>query len=457
MNLSIFASMFAVGLVTSIHCVFMCGGLVLTYAVKGTEGGPWYRRLVPHVVYQGAKIASYAIVALLLGGLVALLGRAVDITPIRNWLQVVAGIYMVLLGIGMTGKVKILRHLTPRPPKFLVDALSRNRRKASTDAAEGTSSLATPISFGLLTGLMPCAPLIAAQASAMATGSPITGALAMVGFGLGTMPLMLIFGFASSLLSRRFQAKMQVAAAIAITIFGLVILNRGLMVVGSPVTFDTIRTATLGTGAAAPTDAQFKKGADGVVEIPLTIDKVQFVPQSLSLPADTPVRLVVDRREANACSAQLAIPKAGVLADLADNAVTTVEVPAMPAGSYTLTCGMGMMSGSLSVGGGVGGGQGNPLVVPAALIALIAGAYGAYRYRMAQSPVGGTSGAPASGPSGSGSPASAPSARRGRSEQSPAAPATGTIFGFQPVELVIGGAIVVMATIIGLASGGLFR
>jgi sulfite exporter TauE/SafE len=292
-NFSIIASMFAVGLVTSIHCVFMCGGLVLTYAVKGAEDGPWYRRLVPHLVYQGAKIVSYAIVALLLGGLVALLGRAIDITPIRNWLQVLAGIYMVLLGIGMTGKVKALRHLTPRPPKFLVNALSRNRRKASADAAEGTASLATPISFGLLTGLMPCAPLIAAQASAMATGSPVTGALAMVGFGLGTMPLMLIFGFASSLLSKRFQAKMQVIAAIAITLFGLVIFNRGLMVVGSPVTFDTIRTATFGTGAKPVSDSQYKKGADGVVEIPLTIKNTQFSPSSVAIPANEKVRLIV--------------------------------------------------------------------------------------------------------------------------------------------------------------------
>jgi sulfite exporter TauE/SafE len=125
---NLFLSLFAVGLVTSIHCVFMCGGLVLTYAVKGTEEGPWYRRLVPHLAYQGSKVLSYATVALILGGLVALLGRAVDITPFRNWLMVIAGFYMLLLGVSMTGKVKALRYLTPRPPKFLVQALSSERK-----------------------------------------------------------------------------------------------------------------------------------------------------------------------------------------------------------------------------------------------------------------------------------------------------------------------------------------
>lgn len=468
--MNLFLSLFAVGLVTSIHCVFMCGGLVLTYAVKGTEGGPWYRRLVPHLAYQGSKILSYATVALLLGGLVALLGRAVDITPFRNWLMVVAGLYMVLLGIGMTGKVKALRYLTPRPPKFLVKALSRNRKKASSDAAEGHTSLATPISFGLLTGLMPCAPLIAAQASAMSSGSPLLGAWAMVGFGLGTMPLMLLFGFTSSLLSRRFQDKLQIIAAIAVVIFGVVILNRGAMLVGSPVTFDTIRTSVVGGSVLAPQDAGgFKKGADGVVEIPLIIENVQFVPQTVSIPADTPVRLVVDRKEANACSAQLSIPAAKVLADLKDNAVTVVDVPAMPAGTYTLTCGMGMMSGTLVVGGAGATASGtSPFVWPLILAALAGGAYGVVRVRSKRRE--------ASEAAALASKAAAKTSAKGGKNSSRVAghnvsqkkavtahealaiePEEFKLWGYSPVEILIAASLIVMAIIIGLASGGFFR
>ncbi|HEY5549012.1 MAG TPA: sulfite exporter TauE/SafE family protein [Coriobacteriia bacterium] len=473
--MNLFLSLFAVGLVTSIHCVFMCGGLVLTYAVKGTEDGPWYRRLLPHLAYQGSKILSYAIVALALGGLVALLGRAVDITPFRNWLMVVAGFYMVLLGIGMTGKVKALRYLTPRPPRFLVSALSRERKKANTDAAEGHASLATPISFGLLTGLMPCAPLIAAQASAMSSGSPLLGAWGMIGFGLGTMPLMLLFGFTSSLLSRRFQAKLQIIAAIAVVLFGVVILNRGAMLVGSPVTFDTIRVSIVGGPVVASQDASgFAKGADGVVEIPLTIENTQFVPQTVSIPADTPVRLVVDRKEANACSAQLSIPAAKVLANLKDNAVTVVDVPAIAAGTYTLTCGMGMMSGSLVVGaaGATGGGT-SPLVVTLLLVALAGGGYGVARlFRKDRAPQAlasaNNAGAKSSGKGGN------PSAKsKGHSKQQPKitpsqkAVATRnsstvanqgfTLWGYQPVEILIAVVLTVMAIIIGLASGGFFR
>jgi len=424
---NLFLSLFAVGLVTSIHCVFMCGGLVLTYAVKGTEDGPWYRRLVPHLAYQGSKVLSYATVALILGGIVALLGRAVDITPFRNWLMVVAGVYMLLLGVSMTGKVKALRYLTPRPPKFLVKALSTERKKATSDAVEGHASLATPIIFGLLTGLMPCAPLIAAQASAVASGSPLLGAWGMVGFGLGTMPLMLVFGFASSLLSRQFQARLQVVAAVAVMIFGVVILNRGLMLVGSPVTFDSVRTAVVGT-SVVPTGTQYATGADGVVEVPLVIENTKFVPQTVTIPADTQVRLVVDRREADACSAQISIPAAPLLADLKDNAVTDVLVPPMKAGTYTLTCGMGMMSGSLVVGAAVAGNGGRPWLLPAVLAALLALGYGLYHRSRVSRVRPGSSHAP-----------------------------DGTLWGFQPFELVIGATIVVVAIVVGLASGGFFR
>jgi hypothetical protein len=361
----------------------------------------------------------------------------------------------------MTGKVKVLRYLTPRPPKFLVAALSKNRKKATSEAAEGHTSLVTPIMFGLLTGLMPCAPLIAAQASAMSQGSIATGVLGMVGFGLGTMPLMLVFGFASSLLSRQFQAKMQIVAAIAVVLFGLVILNRGLMLVGSPVTFDSVRTAVVGT-APVTGSTNFTKGADGKVEVKLTIADSAYVPQTLQVPANTPVRILVNRQEDLACSNQLVINAAKVKADLAPNAVTTVDLPAMPAGSYQMTCGMGMMSGTLLVGGvAAAGGGGSPALLPVILIALIAGGYGAYRLRAHR--LAGATAAQAPG-KGSSNKSGSAGARKGGAKSASAGPAApvrpearGVFLGFEPAELVLGGSIVLLAIIIGLASGGFFH
>jgi sulfite exporter TauE/SafE len=376
LGMNLFVSMLGIGIITSFHCVAMCGGLVLACAVKGAQEGPWWRRLTPHLVYQATKIASYAAVALVLGGVVALLGRAVDITGFRNWLMIVAGFYMVLLGLSMTGRFTVLRYLSPRPPKFLVTALSGMRRRANVDADTGHHSLAAPLALGALTGLMPCAPLIAAQAAAISSGSPLSAAFAMIGFGLGTAPLMLAFGFFSTLLSRAFQRKLQIVSALAVILFGLVILNRGLMLVGSPVTFDTMRTAIVSSPSAG-TSGGFETGADGVVEVPITIRDTEYIPREVVVPADSPVRLVVDRQEDFACSDQLSIPAAGnLLVDLKPNGVTRIDVPPMRAGTYTLTCGMGMMSGSIvavaSAGGSTPTGRGLNVLTLVLLLLIVA-------------------------------------------------------------------------------------
>jgi cytochrome c biogenesis protein CcdA len=216
----------------------------------------------------------------------------------------------------MTGYFPWAAKLTPRPPRFLVRAIAATRKKASDDASHGESSLATPVTFGLLTGLMPCAPLMAAQLTAAASGSALYGGLAMLAFGIGTAPLMLGFGTASSLIPTKLKQRAMALLAIVVIAFGAVYLNRAAMLLGSPVNFETAKQAVLGSPAPAPGEG-YTVAEDGVAEVPLTIEDVQFVPSTLNLPADQPVRLIVDRREANACSDQLAIPQLGVLADLA--------------------------------------------------------------------------------------------------------------------------------------------
>jgi plastocyanin domain-containing protein len=82
----------------------------------------------------------------------------------------------------------------------------------------------------------------------------------------------------------------------------------------------------------------------------MIIRDTTYHPDVVSIPSDRRVRLVVDRREADPCSNQIAVPQLGVLADLRLNAVTVVDLPAMKAGVYTMTCGMGMMSGRIESG-----------------------------------------------------------------------------------------------------------
>ena len=295
---------------------------------------------------------------------------------------------MIILGLGMTGKAPWAARLTPRPPKFLITALSNLRRKAKTDADQGASTLATPVAFGLLTGLMPCAPLQGAEIAAAATGSAVLGATAMLAFGLGTMPLMLAFGTASSLIPRDWKHRLNMVLAIVVMVFGLVFINRAAMLVGSPVTFNSVKSTVVGGPSTAASAAAYKTGTDGVVEVPFAIINTRYVPESVSIPADKPVRLLLDRQEDAACSDRLVIKQLGIDVALAPNAVTTIDLPATAAGTYSMTCGMGMMSGQLVVGGAgssAGGAtSGSPLLW--LLLAVAAGTGAVYLARRKPEP-----------------------------------------------------------------------
>jgi len=435
---NLFIPMLVTGLLTSFHCVMMCGNMVLSYAVKGNEEGPLVRRMMPHFAYHSAKIVSYTLVGLLLGSLGAFISQGT-----RSWVSVIAGVYMVLLGLNMTGKFPVLQHLTPRPPRFLMTALSKLRRKANSDAAEGESTIATPLTFGLMTGLMPCGPLQAAQIAAAGAGSTFAGGAAMLGFGLGTMPLMLGYGAVASFLSGRFKKRMAFAAAIVVIGLGAVMINRGATALGSPVTFNTVKQTVLGGGSVALDESQFKAGADGVVEVPLVIENVQFQPQTLAIPADKPVRLVVDRRENNACSEQLLIPNLGIQVPLKANGVTTIDLPASKAGAFQMTCQMGMMAGTLQVGAGAAKSGGTSPVLLVAIVVL-AGAAAATSMRAKQAQRRAAEEAARS--------------KKGHKRTPPTkSPAPSPVFfGFAPAEAFLVGAAVSMSAIVGLLLGGYF-
>jgi hypothetical protein len=271
---------------------------------------------------------------------------------------------------------------------------------------------------------------MAAQVAAAASGSAITGAAGMAAFALGTAPLMVAFGTAGSLIPRVWKQRMMSVLAIGVILFGVVFINRGLVATGAPVTFMTIQTAVIGGGT--PAQAAGTTAADGVVEIPLVIENTKFVPQVVEIPADTPVRLMVDRREDVACSAQIYLPQLNILVDLAPNAVTPVDIPATAKGTYTLTCGMSMMSGQLVVGG-AGAGSGL-LGRPALWIVLaIAGAIGSLVVAQRRD------------------------ARIASADKKHRVEAPAGLYGFSWLELGIIVATVAAAVIAGLSLGGSFK
>ena len=212
-----YGMLFVVGLITSLHCVAMCGGIALTQAV-GRGGGQSERKgLMPSLLYNAGRVTSYTII----GGVAGSVGSLVSLSPaLKGIVPVLAGGFMLFLGIRMLGVFPWISRVRVRFPS-LVPARARRRLQG-----------AGPFAVGLLNGLMPCGPLQTMQVYALGTGSLLAGALSMLVFSAATVPLMLGFGAASSLLSAGFTRRLFKASGILVLALGGVMLVRGAGLLG---------------------------------------------------------------------------------------------------------------------------------------------------------------------------------------------------------------------------------
>ncbi len=203
--------LFVIGLVNSLHCVTMCGGINLSLCAAVKPEGSRLSRLLPSLLYNTGRVLSYT----LIGGIVGSIGSVINISPgIRGVGAILAGAFMLIMGLGMMD-IPIFRKITPKFPKIFGDKLFKRLGSAA------------PFTVGLLNGLMPCGPLQSVQLYALGTGSFVPGALSMLMFSLGTVPLMFGLGAAGTLLSQSFTGKMMKIGAALVALLGLFMLCMG--------------------------------------------------------------------------------------------------------------------------------------------------------------------------------------------------------------------------------------
>lgn len=225
-----FGVMFVLGLMSSLHCVQMCGPIVLSYSValESLQAGKTtpnraFPLLNNHLAYHAGRILTYSAlgaVAGLAGATLGLVGRLAGITHI---VALVAGVLMVLVGISLFGLVPaslLQSRLFRVPSSFL-------RRAARLLSAPGSHNR---LLLGLALGFLPCGLVYAGLLKAVATGSALAGAATMAAFGLGTSGALLALGMFSSAIRTRLNRWGSQLAAVGVTLMGVLLIWRGTMV-----------------------------------------------------------------------------------------------------------------------------------------------------------------------------------------------------------------------------------
>jgi sulfite exporter TauE/SafE len=226
---------FTTGLLASLHCVGMCGGFVAAYSLRIT-GERASSSLVAtalrpgilwaHLLYNAGRLTTYAI----LGGVMGLIGSFIaasgQLMGIQGLASVLAGAFMILLGLGLGRWLSYSSLLQPAWVSQFTKISALGRDWATRTMAFGTYPL------GLLLGLMPCGPLYAMEINSAGTGSIGAGMLTMLAFGLGTVPTLYAFGLVSSAIGHKLPRRLLQVAALIVVLMGILTLLRGLAMNG---------------------------------------------------------------------------------------------------------------------------------------------------------------------------------------------------------------------------------
>ena len=205
------AAALAIGFFGSSHCVGMCGGIsgALGLAVPGQK--PAWPRLIG---YSTGRVASYALMGLLVGMLGAYL--ATDIASGLAPLRIVAGLMLIAMALYLADWWRGLVWLE-RGGAFLWRGVQPLSRKLLP-----VNSTPQAIALGALWGWLPCGLVYSALAFALAQGSGEQAALAMLAFGLGTVPAVMATGAAAARLRILVQKPgVRVGMALLVFVFGV--------------------------------------------------------------------------------------------------------------------------------------------------------------------------------------------------------------------------------------------
>lgn len=326
-----YGMLFVIGLITSLHCVAMCGGINLSQCIlqAATVGGQKSPALRPSLLYNLGRVISYTAI----GAVVGALGSAVSFSgTLKGVVQLLAGVFMVIMGLNMLGVFPWLRRLNPRMPKLFA-------RKINVEKAASKS----PLYVGLLNGLMPCGPLQAMQLYALSTGSPVEGALSMLLFSLGTVPLMLGLGALSAVLNKKFNRKVMTAGAVLMVVLGLSMFTQGWSLSG----FSLAALLPQSAPANQSTDSGVKV-ADGVQLVDSTLSSGKY--PAITVQAGIPVKWNISAAEddINGCNNRLYIPEYDIEYSF-EPGENIIEFTPKKTGKFSYSCWMGMIRSSITV------------------------------------------------------------------------------------------------------------
>jgi hypothetical protein len=207
------AVMFGLGLVSSLHCLQMCGPIVMAYSVSLSNPR---RMMAAHAAYNGGRILTYMLLGAVAGTVGSGIGMLGRMAGMAAGARIVSGAAMIAMGVVLA------------LPKSSLVQIGRPRVTQSIGRWITAPRPGSKFTLGLTLGFLPCGLIYAALLKSLESGSALSGSLNMLAFGLGTACALFAMGLASSFAGARLGPWSNRLAAVSVTLFGAILLWRGI-------------------------------------------------------------------------------------------------------------------------------------------------------------------------------------------------------------------------------------
>ena len=201
------------GIISSFHCVGMCGPLALALPVSHLSRS---KQLLSVVLYNSGRVITYATLGLVFG----IAGRKLYLAGLQQWFSIIMGSIMLALAI------QYFIRKRPVQPSWM-NGFHRMVQKAM-QACLQSKQITAYLWLGMANGLLPCGMVYLALAGALSTTEVFDSVLFMTMFGIGTMPGMLLLGALGLRADISLRQRIKRAMPIVISLVAVLLILRGM-------------------------------------------------------------------------------------------------------------------------------------------------------------------------------------------------------------------------------------
>jgi uncharacterized protein len=307
-------------------------------SAPAAQSPAWHAQLGDDLAPVGGFLAGKLVSHTLLGALLGAAGSVVELSVgARTWLQIGAGLLIIVFGLAQLGVPGFRGIVIEPPPSWM--KIVRNRARSQAALA--------PALLGLATVLIPCGVTLSVEALALTSGSALAGAATMAVFVIGTGPLFAVLGYAARKAVTAWRGRLAAITGLVVLGMGLYTLNGGLELAGSSLAASRV-VQSVGS-SEAPADTSAASTVEGQQTVVITARTGSYSPANVQVRSGLPTTLVVKSDNAQGCVRSFVIPDRNVERILPAKGETKIDLGVLEPGKLDYSCGMGMYTGVITV------------------------------------------------------------------------------------------------------------